>query len=156
MSELAAKRWAKALIELAQEDNNISKEDILDDLKEVVANIDASAELSNAINNPSISTEEKQVIICKLFQNRVMPIVYNFLYALNLKKRLSLISDITSEFQTELEKIKNIVHIDITSAIDLDDEKKLNIRNKLAEKLQKDIMINWNKNAKLLADLFKY
>ena len=30
--ELVAKRWALALMELAQEDENISKEDILDDL----------------------------------------------------------------------------------------------------------------------------
>ena len=60
--ELVAKRWALALMELAQEDSNISKEDILDDLREIASTIDSSEELSNVINNPSISTEEKQAI----------------------------------------------------------------------------------------------
>ena len=46
-SELIAKRWAKALMELANENQGISKVDILDDLKEVDENIRSSAELSN-------------------------------------------------------------------------------------------------------------
>ena len=94
MSELASKKWAKALIELAQEDENLSKEDILADIRCVAENFEASEELSNVVNNPAISTEEKQIVICKLFQNKVMPIVYNFLYALNLKKRLNLLNEI--------------------------------------------------------------
>ena len=102
-SELIAKRWAKALMELAQEDGGISKDDILADLHEVAESIDSSEELSNFINNPSISVEEKQIVICKLFQNRVMPIVYNFLYTLNLKKRINLIGVIAEEFKIELE-----------------------------------------------------
>ena len=65
-SELIAKRWAKALMELANENQGISKVDILDDLKEVDENIRYSAELSNVINNPSISVEEKQIVLCKL------------------------------------------------------------------------------------------
>ena len=78
--ELVAKRWALALIELAQEDENISKEDILDDLQEIAETINSSEELSNVINNPSVSTEEKQIVLCKLFQNSVLPIVYNFIF----------------------------------------------------------------------------
>ena len=33
--ELVAKRWALALMELALENENVSKEDILDDLREI-------------------------------------------------------------------------------------------------------------------------
>ena len=44
-SELVAKRWALALMELAQEDENISKDDILDDLCEVAETIESSSEL---------------------------------------------------------------------------------------------------------------
>ena len=101
-SELIAKRWALALMELAQEDENISKEDILDDLREIASTIDSSDELSNVINNPSISTEEKQIVLCKLFQTNIMPIVYNFLFVLNLRKRVGIISEIANEFEKEL------------------------------------------------------
>ena len=53
-SELIAKRWAKALMELANENQGISKVDILDDLKEVDENIRSSAELSNVINKVGV------------------------------------------------------------------------------------------------------
>ena len=71
-SELIATRWAKALMELALEDEKVSKEDILDDLREISNTIKSSDELDNVINNPSVSVSEKQVVLCKLFQNNVV------------------------------------------------------------------------------------
>ena len=141
------------MIELTQEDEGISKEEVLSDLRGVAENIENSEELKNVINNPSISAEEKQIVISKLFQNRVMPIVYNFLFALNLKKRMNLISEIADEFEKELEELKNIVRVDITSAIDLSDERKNDIRNRIAEKLQKDVKVSWGVDADIIAGL---
>ena len=152
-SELVAKRWAKALMELAQENEGISKDDILADLREVAQNIELNKELSEMINNPSISVEEKQIVICKLFQNKVMPIVYNFLYTLNLKKRINIIGVIADEFQKELEDMKNIVRVDVTSAIELNDERKNDIRNRIAEKLHKDVIVKWLVDSDIIAGL---
>lgn len=152
-SELAAKKWAKALMELASEDLNISKDDILNDLRIVEENINASEELSNVINNPAITTEEKQVVICKLFQNRVMPIVYNFLYVLNLRKRINIIGEIANEFEKELEEQKNIVKISVVSAIDLDNNRQNDIKNRIAEKLNKDVVVDWGVNPDIIAGL---
>lgn len=153
MAELASKKWAKALIELALEDENNSKEQILAELRSIAETFESSEELSNVINNPSISTDEKQIVICKLFQNKVMPIVYNFLFVLNLKKRLNLVNEIADEFEKELEELKNIVRVDITSAIDLSEPRKIEIRNKVAEKLQKDVKIEWGVDSDIIAGL---
>jgi len=151
--ELVAKRWALALMELAQEDINISKEDILDDLSEISRTIDSSEDLKEVIDNPSISTEEKQTVLCKLFQNNIMPIVYNFLFALNLKKRVSIIKEIAVEFQKELERIKNITHVNVTSAIDLTEERKEQIKSKISEKLNKDVIVEWGVDSDIIAGL---
>ena len=151
--ELVAKRWALALMELAQEDSNISKEDILDDLREIASTIDSSEELSNVINNPSISTEEKQVVLCKLFQNSIMPIVYNFVFALNLRKRVGIIAEIAIEFEKELERIKNITHVNVTSAIELNEERKEDIKTKIAQKLNKDVIVDWGIDDDIIAGL---
>ncbi len=153
MAELASKKWAKALIELTQEDESISKEQVLSELRDVSETFNVSDELSNVVNNPSISTEEKQIVICKLFQGKVLPIVYNFLFVLNLKKRLNLISEIADEFEKELEILKNIVRVDITSAIDLSEERKNDIRNRVAEKLQKDVKVEWGVDSDIIAGL---
>ena len=127
-SELVAKRWAKALMELAQEDPGISKEDILDDLREVDENIKSSKQLSEVLNNPSISIEEKQAVLSKLFQNKLMPIVFNFITTLNLKGRLGILDAVAEEFSKELEELKNILRVDITSAIELDDDKNVRVQ----------------------------
>lgn len=140
-------------MELALEDDKISKEDILDDLYEIRDTINSSEELSNVINNPSISTEEKQIVLCKLFQNRTMPIVYNFLYVLNLRKRVCIISDIANEFRKELERIKNIAHVNITSAIELTDERKEDIKDKVSQKLNKNVAVEWGINKEIIAGL---
>lgn len=153
MTEPASKKWAKALIELTLEDDSISKDDVLSDLKSIEETFDSSKELSNVINNPSITTEEKQIVICKLFQDKISPIVYNFLFVLNLKKRINLIHEITSEFEKELEELKNIVRVDITSAIDLSDERKTDIKNKISEKLQKEIKTKWQVDPDIIAGL---
>ena len=152
-SELIAKRWALALMELAQEDENISKEDILDDLKEIADTIDSSEELANVLNNPSISTEEKQTVLSKLFQNSIMPIVYNFVFVLNLKKRVSIIAEIAVEFEKELNIVNNIAHVSVTSAIELNDDRKEQIKSKIAEKLSKEIVVDWGVDNDIIAGL---
>ena len=151
--ELVAKRWAKALMELAQEDGGVSKEDILANLKEVAQAINSSKELSDLINNPSVSVEEKQIVICKLFQNRTMPVVYNFLFTLNLKKRLNILSPVVEEFQKQLEVMNNIVRVNVTSAIELDDGRKEDIKNKIAERLQKSVIVDWAVDSGIIAGL---
>ena len=153
MAELASKRWAKALIELIQEADSISKEAVLSDIRSVAETFKSSDELANVINNPSISTEEKQIVICKLFQDKVLPIVYNFLFVLNLKKRMNIISDIAEEFEKELEELKNVVRVDITSAIDISDERKKVIRERIAEKLHKEIKASWEVDSDIIAGL---
>ena len=153
MTEIASKKWAKALIELILEDESLDRDTVLSDLKSVAETFEKSQELSDVINNPSVSTEEKQIVICKLFQDKIAPIVYNFIFALNLKKRMNLIGEITDEFEIELEELKNIVRVNITSAIDLDDNKKIDIRNRVAEKLQKDIKVSWGVDTDIIAGL---
>lgn len=151
--ELVAKRWACALMELAAEDKNISKEDILDDLYEISEMIESSEELSNVINNPSIATEEKQIVLCKLFQNRIMPIVYNFLFVLNLRKRIGIISQIAEAFKVELELFKNITRVNVTSAIEIPVERKDEIKAKISAKLKKDVIVDWNVDKDIIAGL---
>ena len=152
-SELVAKRWSKALIELSLEDETISQEDVLRDLRNAEETINSSEELKNVINNPSISVEEKQIVICKLFENKVLPMVYNFLYVLNLRKRLQYLNEIADEFEKKLEEIKNIARVGVTSAIEINEDRKNDIKNKISEKLKKDIVVDWNINPDIIAGL---
>jgi len=152
-SELVSKRWAKALMELCNENTSISKEEVLGEIRGIASTISESEDLSSVISDPSISTEEKQIVLCKLFQERVTPLVYNFLFVLNLKKRVNLISQIADEFEKELAIMNNIINISVTSAIDLSDEKKEEIKSKVAQKLDKNVNIDWSVDKEIIAGL---
>ena len=82
-----------------------------------------------------------------------MPIVYNFLFVLNLRKRVSIISEIAVEFEKELEKIKNITRVSVTSAIEITEDRKADIKTKIAEKLQKDVILDWGVDSDIIAGL---
>jgi F-type H+-transporting ATPase subunit delta len=66
---------------------------------------------------------------------------------------MNIISEIADEFEKELEELNNIVRVDITSAIDLNDERKTDIRNRIAEKLQKDVKVSWGVDSDIIAGL---
>ena len=82
-----------------------------------------------------------------------MPIVYQFLKTLNAKSRLALLPAIAEEFRKELEELKNIVRVGITSAIELTDDKKNEIRNRVAEKLKKDVLPEWYVDSSIIGGL---
>ena len=152
-SEIISRRWAQALMELVLEKDGISKKDVLEDLREIASTVESSEELSNVIKNPSISTEEKQIVLFKLFQDKVMPIVYNFVYSLNLRKRVALIGEIAVQFEKELDKINNIAHVNVTSAIELDEKHKEEIREKISSKINKKVVVNWDTDNSIIAGL---
>ncbi|MBR1776141.1 ATP synthase F1 subunit delta [bacterium] len=153
MSEIVAKRWASALIDLTKEDESLTSESILQNLKDVSDTFNSSEELKNAINNPSVSVEEKQIVLSKLYQGKISPIIYNFLYVLNLKKRLNIINEIADEYEKETERLNNIVRVDITSAIEIDEDKKQELKSKIENKIHKEIKADWKINNEIIAGL---
>ena len=82
-----------------------------------------------------------------------MPIVYNFLIALNLKKRVNIIGEIAQEFQKELEEENNIVHVSVTSAIDLNEDRRNDIKHRIADKLNKNVIVDWKVDNSIIAGL---
>ena len=55
--------------------------------------------------------------------------------------------------EKELERIKNIAHVNVTSAIELADERKEQIKAKIAEKLSKDVIVEWGVDSDIIAGL---
>ena len=82
-----------------------------------------------------------------------MSVVYNFIFALNLRKRLYLAGYIAEEFAKELDKLNNVKHVNVTSAIELNDTKKDEIKDKIASKLNANIDVNWETNNEIIAGL---
>ena len=82
-----------------------------------------------------------------------MSVVYNFIFALNLRKRLYLAGDIAEEFAKELDTINNVKHVNVTSAIELNNAKKDEIKDKIASRLDANVDVNWEINNEIIAGL---
>ncbi len=149
---LAAKNYAEALIELGK-DNRESFQKLSEDLLAVSEVFDTSDEFKSVMLNPAINDDVKIDILNSIFSGRVSNDILNFLKILVEKKRISEFSQIFADFTEKLNELNNIQPVTIVSAVDLSDEQKNRIVEKLTAKLSKTVMPDWQKDESILAGL---
>ena len=149
---LSAKNYSKALVEMVR-DNVISFEDLSKDLATVSEILETSQGLRLALENPTVSEEVKSQIIEEVFKNEVHPQVVSFLKVLIDKNRFSEFSQIKADYEIKLDDVNKIQSVEITSAVELSEEYRERILQKLGEKLQKNIRPNWKVDENIIAGL---
>lgn len=149
---LAAKRYSKALIELSL-DGSINNDTILNQLVFVREVLNSSEELRNALNMPQISTDVKKEILNKIYEPHIDKIVLNFLNILLEQNRFKEFDEILDSYKEELDRFKNINNVEIISAVELTEEQKNKLKNKLQEKLHCSIEATWNIDQSIMAGL---
>ena len=150
--KIVSSRYAQALIELCVA-HSVAKNEILTDLENIVDTIKSSQDLINMIKAPNVSKADKQKVISKIFAGKINNITKNFILYLIDKDRFDIIEHIMVEFKLELDKENNFVQIEIVSAINLDDNIKQNIKDRLSGKLQKQVNVDWSINPDIIAGL---
>lgn len=149
---LSAKNYSKALVEMVR-DNIISFEDLSKDLTTVSEILETSQDLRLTLENPTVSEEVKSQIIEEVFKNEVHPQVVSFLKVLIDKNRFSEFSQIKADYEIKLDDVNKIQAVEITSAVELSEEYRERILQKLGEKLQKNIRPNWKVDENIIAGL---
>lgn len=148
----SAKIYAKALLDNVNSDTKIS-EIILSDLKAINDTILSSNELLSILNAPTISIDKKNLIINDIFSDKISVQILNLLKLLAENSNIALLPQIIEAFQNQLDDIKNIKRVTVISAIDLDDTQKNKIVDKLSDKLNKNIIANWQINNEIIGGL---
>ena len=134
-------------------DNVISFEDLSKDLATVSEILETSQDLRLTLENPTVSEEVKSQIIEEVFKNEVHPQVVSFLKVLIDKNRFSEFSQIKADYEIKLDDVNKIQAVEITSAVELSEEYRERILQKLGEKLQKNIRPNWKVDENIIAGL---
>lgn len=143
-----AKTYADALIE-----TNQSNDDILKDLETVSQIIENSNDLKTVLNTPAVPVEQKIEIINDIFKSQVSQNILNFLKILAEKKRFNEFEEIFQAFKNKFDKIQGIKRVTVISAIELSDEYKTRITDKLKEKLKKNIYADWQVDSEIIGGL---
>lgn len=149
---LSSKIYADTLIRLGQ-DGSVSFDEILENLENIQEICTSSNELVSVLQNPTISIDTKNSIIDEVFSQNINNNIKNFLKIIIEKKRFNEFNSIVSSFKAELDKINNIKHVEIISAINLDDNTKQVILTKIENKIQKQVIANWTVDNSIIGGL---
>ncbi len=136
---LLAKRYAKALFDLAVEDKVVepTRQDMLT-VAEVMAQ---NRELRKLMANPVIPPARKKTIIRKIFGEYLGKHSLTFLDILVRKGREQEISAIAEQFNALYLEYKNIAMVDITTAVPIEKALKEKMMKLFAEKTNKTLLM---------------
>ena len=113
-SKTASKRYAKALIESALENNRLEETySELNNLKDVLNN---SSQLSGYLLNPAVAKGEKGDLLIKIFGDE-HPNLINLITLLQINNRLDELENIADSFNELYARRKGIIEASITSAV---------------------------------------
>jgi F-type H+-transporting ATPase subunit delta len=121
-NKLVAQRYAKALIDLAIERNQL--EEIKEDIDFIRQSI--SPEFVNVLLSPVITDHKKSQIFRAVFENRLQPLTFSFFDLVFSKRREWILREIAEEFREKYRELKGIEIIEITTAVEISDELKNN------------------------------
>ena len=130
----AAKRYALALFELAQQHNQLTS--VEEDLREVQVVFNENRELQVLLSTPKLSLDRKKEIIRELF-GKANPLVVNTLQVLIDRKRMNEIVEVGNEFTTLANEAQGIEDAKVYSTRPLTDEERSSISSAFAQKVGK-------------------
>lgn len=129
-AQTVAARYAKSLIDLAQEQNK------LDELREDVLSFQALAQnrdFYNLLKSPVVPISKKRKIIDLLMEGKVNEMMLAFVRILLTKGREDILPEIAHAFIQQYRDINNISTVKLTSATELSDAVLEDVKRKLAQ-----------------------
>ncbi|MBQ8636179.1 ATP synthase F1 subunit delta [bacterium] len=144
-----AKRYAQALSQ--------SSIEIIDEINRDLALIDevifSNSDFMNFFSHPIVSLKDKKDTLKETLHDKINEKTLNFLEILLDESRFNIFKTIHEVFKEEVDILKNKQRVHVTSAINLDENEKEKLKNKLIEKLQKDVILNYEENKDILGGL---
>ena len=134
-----ASRYAKSLIDLAQEQGSL--EVIKDDMEQIVAVIKSSSELQAVLGNPIIKIDKKKSILEALFKDKIRPEILGFFNIMVRKGRSELVYATAQEFIREYNEVKGIVKAEVTSASALSETNLQALNAKIAQEINAKVLL---------------
>nr|WP_294486711.1 ATP synthase F1 subunit delta [uncultured Anaerosporobacter sp.] len=131
MAKLVSKTYGEALFDLALEDGTLTT--IIKEVNVVKEAMKKNPDLLKLLSHPKIKKEEKISVIENIFKGRVSDSLVGFLVIVVQKDRYDDLDGIFEYFVTKVREYKNIGVASITSAVELAEEQKKQIEQRLLQ-----------------------
>lgn len=130
-SHRAAVRYARSVIELAQEQKSLEK--VKEDMLLFTKTIDENRELGVVLKNPIVPSVKKRDILKALFEKRVQPLTFKAFELIVSKNRENILDQIAIEFISEYNILKGIAVAMVTTPYSLDANQRKEITKVVAD-----------------------
>jgi F-type H+-transporting ATPase subunit delta len=121
--------YAQALLSLAQSQDLTDR--FGEDVGAILASFNDSPDMRDFLASPIVNLDAKRSVLHQVFGEQVHPYLQNFLNLLVDRRRIGFLEGICRQYQTLLRKLKQTVLAEVTSAIDLNDDQKNTIRERV-------------------------
>jgi len=134
----AAIRYAKAILEIAQANNNTVN--VTNDMTSIVNAVNKSRELKNFLQSPIIKGEVKQSALLEIFASaqKETKSLFQLLYT---NKRFELLATIASDLKTLVNELNGVEIAKVTTAFPLTTDLEAKVLTKIKEFSSKSITI---------------
>ncbi len=131
MAKLVSKTYGEALFDLALEDGTLTT--IIEEVNVVKEAMEKNPDLLKLLSHPKIKKEEKISVIENIFKGRVSDSLVGFLVIVVQKDRYDDLDGIFEYFVAKVREYKNIGVASITSAVELAEEQKKPVEQRLLQ-----------------------
>ncbi len=149
---LIAKRYAQALVDISKE-GKLTFDEITKNLALIDNTLNLSQDLEDFLKSPIVSLEDKKSTFEQVFGDEINQMIKNFVYVLFDKNRFSLFKDIEMAYFDFVDKINNISRIEVVSAVQLTEENRKKIEEKLSVKLNSKVAVDYKIDENIIAGL---
>ena len=146
---VVAERYAAALADVAVERKN--SETIKRNLAAFVEAFSSIADLRNALQSPALNAEVKRKVIAEIAGKMGLDdAVRNFIYLVVDHRRTEVLPEMEEAFLSELNERLGIVDAEVTSAHELNDDEKRQLRTVLEQRTGKKVEARFQIDGALL------
>ena len=129
MNEQVVQPYAQALMSVARS-NNLT-EQFGEDARTLTNLLRESEQFRNFLANPFVSISDKKAVLGRVVGENVNPYMRNFLMLLVDRRRIILLEGICQQYLALLRQLNQTVLAEVTSAVELTEEQKQAVRDKV-------------------------
>lgn len=131
MAKLVENVYGDALFELAKEENKVDA--IYEEVQALIQVLDENPNLIQMMTHPHISKEEKLQTVETVFKGKISDEIIGLMRMVVEKDHFGQMKDIFEHFVSSVKEFKNIGVCYISTPLELSDQKKKEVENRLLE-----------------------
>lgn len=121
--------YAEALMSIAKSQDLVDK--FGEDAGELLRVLNESADLNQFLANPTVKSDSKKDVLQQVVGDQIHPLMKNFLMLLVDHHRIAFLGSICQQYQVLLRELRQSVLAEVTSAVDLTEEQKQAVRERV-------------------------